>query len=235
MINYFTYGGVSSRTYGVYISGTNTFNAAQRSIERVTVPGRNGTLTLDNGRFENIELVYPAFIVQNLGTNAAGLRNYLLSSAGYRRLEDTYDTSCYRMARYVNELSFQPTQTLWEANFDIVFDCMPQRFLLTGETETTLSADGSISNPTRFNARPTIRVYGTGTLGVGSETITISTNPEYIDIDCEMMDAYYGSANCNEYITLNSGEFPVLKPGANGVVLGTGITQVKIKPRWWTL
>lgn len=235
IINYFTFDGVNSREFGVYISGSNVFNAPERSINRVVVPGRNGTLTIDNGRFENVDLTYPAFIVHDFSENTAGLRNYLNSKRGYARLEDTYNPDVYMMARYVDAMSFTTTQLLREAHFNIVFDRMPQRYLKSGEQELEFTATGTLLNPTLYNSRPLIRVYGTGALGIGSETITITTNPGYIDIDCDMMDAYYGSVNCNSYITLSSGDFPVLEPGSNGVALGTGITKVIIKPNWWIL
>lgn len=235
MINYFIYDGVSSRDFGVYINGTEVFNAAPRSISTVTVPGRSGTLTIDNGRFENVELTYPAFIFDNFKANVAGLRNFLMSGAGYRRLEDTYHPEEYMMARYISGLEVQPTERRKEGEFSLVFDRMPQRFLKAGEDPVQFTTSGSILNPTLFASRPNIRVYGTGTLGVGSETITITTNPGYIDVDCEMMDAYYGATNCNGYIILSSGEFPVLKPGGTGISLGTGITKIIITPRWWQL
>lgn len=235
MINYFTFDGVSSRDFGVFISGTDVFNAAPRNIQTVAVPGRNGTLTIDNKRFENVELTYPAFIYDTFRANVQGLRNFLLSAAGYRRLEDTYNPEQYMMARYVSGLSVESTERRQEGRFDLTFDRMPQRFLKSGETVQTFTADGTITNDTLYDARPLIRVYGTGSLGVGAETITITTNPGYIDIDSEMMDAFYGTVNCNSYITLSSGEFPVLAPGYNGVDLGSGITRVDITPRWWVL
>lgn len=235
MINYFTYDGVSSRTYGVFISGTQVFDAAPRSIETVVVPGRSGTLTIDNKRFENVEMTYPAFIYDSFPSNVSGLRNFLLSKPSYRRLEDTYNPDIYMMARYVSGLSVTPTERRLEGEFDLVFDRMPQRFLKSGETPVEYTASGTIENPTRFNSKPLLRVYGTGQLGVGSDTVTISTNPGYIDIDCDVMDAYYGSTNCNGYVTMSSGEFPYLKPGISGISLGTGITKVIITPRWWIL
>lgn len=234
MINYLTYDGVNLRDFGVYISGTEVFNAAPRSVDTVVVPGRSGTLTIDNKRFENVEITYPAFIFNNFNANISGLRNFLLQSAAYRRLEDTYNPDIYMMAKYISGLSVTSTERRLEGEFDLVFDRMPQRFLKSGETAQEFTSSGSIDNPTNFDARPLIRVYGTGTLGVGSETVTITTNPGYIDIDCEMMDAYYGAVNCNGYITLSSGEFPVLKPEGNGISL-SGITKAIITPRWWII
>lgn len=235
MINYFVFDGVNSRDFGVFISGPGVFDAPARSISTVTVPGRNGTLTIDNGRFENVELTYPAFIYANFKANIAGLRNFLLSGSGYRRLEDTYHPEEFMLARYTSGLEVEPTERRKEGQFDLVFDRMPQRFLKAGEDPVEFEANGSLLNPTRFSSRPLIRVYGTGTLGIGSETIEITSNPGFIDIDCEMMDAYSGATNCNSYITLSSGEFPVLTPGENGVALGTGITKVIVTPKWWIL
>lgn len=234
MINYLVYDGVNLKDFGVFISGTEVFNAAPRSVDTVVVPGRNGTLTIDNNRFENVEITYPAFIYNSFRANIVGLRNFLLQSSAYRRLEDTYNPEIFMMAKYISGLSVSPTERRLEGEFDLVFDRMPQRYLKTGEEPQEFTADGVITNPTNFEAKPVMRVYGTGTLGVGSETLTITTNPGYIDIDCEMMDAYYGATNCNGYITLSSGNFPVLKPGDNGITL-SGITSVIITPRWWII
>ena len=57
-----TFDGVSSRTYGVYITGEAVYNAPKRSVEMIEIPGRNGSFAFDKGRFENIEVTYPAGI-----------------------------------------------------------------------------------------------------------------------------------------------------------------------------
>ena len=84
-------------------------------------------------------------------------------------------------------------------------------------------------------ALPLIRVYGTGALAIGNVTITINSASGYTDIDCDLMDAFKGSTNCNGNITLTSGEFFYLDPGENGISFGSGITKVIVKPRWWIL
>ena len=85
-----------------------------------------------------------------------------------------------------------------------------------------------------FDAKPLIRVYGVGELGIGSETITITKGAtEYIDIDCDIQDCYEGLENRNGLVSLT--DFPTLPSGNTGITLGTGITKVEITPRWWTL
>jgi phage-related protein len=79
--------GVSSKTYGVMIYGEGVFNAPERDVEMIKIPGRSGTFALDKGRFENIEVTYPArLIADNTADFAAAIsdfRNELCSRRGY--------------------------------------------------------------------------------------------------------------------------------------------------------
>ena len=54
--------GESSKSYGVYITGEAVYNAPEKDVEMISIPGRNGSFALDKGRFENIEVTYPAGI-----------------------------------------------------------------------------------------------------------------------------------------------------------------------------
>lgn len=234
MSNYFVFNGTPSTSFNAYIARSNMFDAPERTVESVSIPGRNGNLHIDQGRYDNFSGTIEAYIPNNMATNLDGLRNWLLSYPGYCRYEEVLRPDEYRMARYTGPFQVTDSDRVGAA-LTLNFDCMPQRFMKSGEEQVEFTAAGEITNPTRFEAKPLIRVYGTGTLGIGSETITITQNPGYIDINCEMMDAYYGATNCNNYITLSSGEFPVLAPGYNGIEPGTGITQVIITPRWWIL
>lgn len=232
MINYLTYDGKNLRDFGVYVNGTYTFSSPERSINRIVIPGRNGTLTIDNKRYENMQVSYESFIINNFQENIEALRNYLGSAAGYRRLEETYHPNEYRMARFVSGLEVEATPLLREGNFTMIFDCMPQRFLKEGEIPVEYTTNGSIFNKTMQPAKPLLRVWGNGTVGIGDATLTLAGTTNYTDIDCESMDAYYGATNRNDKI---SGTFPVINPGSNGVSLGGSVTKVQITPRWWIL
>ena len=89
MRNWLTFDGVSLKDFGVYINGNQTYNAPARSRTYVSVPGRNGDLIIDNGRYENTELVYHAFIYrdyQNGETVAVLARRYYLSDKSIQRI-----------------------------------------------------------------------------------------------------------------------------------------------------
>lgn len=236
MKNFIIFNGQSLRDFGVYISGLNTYNAPSRDADSVKVPGRNGTLTMDNGRYNNINVTYPAFICNNYDARVEALRNFLLSQSGYKRLEDTYHPEEFRLARWAGEFTADTLDALIAGRFDLTFDCYPQRFLKEGEKQIELTANGSVNNIYSQTALPLIRAYGTGSFSVGGISVLISSALTYTDIDCELQECYKDSlaANRNAYVTLTNGEFPKLSPGANAVTM-SGISKLIITPRFWIL
>lgn len=222
--------------FGVYISGKRVFDAPERDTESIKIPGRNGELTVDNGRYNNLELTYPAFIIRDFKNNVQALRNFLLSQKGYVRLEDDYYPEEYRMARWDGAFKADPIEELYAANFDLTFSCYPQRFLKSGEQPIEITAGTTINNGNYTTALPLIRAYGTGSFSIGGKAVQITTANTYTDIDCELQEAYKDTlaTNCNGNIVLTNGVFPKFEPGDNAIVLD-GITKLIITPRWWIL
>ena len=234
MRNYFTLDGTDSRSFGVFISGQGTFNGPARALEYISVPGRNGDLIRSNTRLQNGTLTYPAFIYSNFRANIAALRAFLTSASGYRRLEDSYHPEEYRKAVFRGPLEVSATNRNDAGSFNLSFDVMPQRFLLSGETTVVFTTSASLTNPTLYKAQPLLRVYGKGTFWIGGTSITVAGhNYSYVDIDCETGRAYYGATALDNKISLSVIDYPTLKPGANGISLGSGITRIEITPRWW--
>ena len=172
-----SFDGTSSRNYGVYITGEAVYNAPERDVEMITIPGRNGTFAMDKGRFENITVSYPASIAASTEADyrqaLSDFRNFLCSKKGYVRLSDDYNPDEYRMAVYKSGLEVTTAQ-LRAGEFDIVFECKPQRFLTSGETAATVANNGTLTNPTAFDASPTLQVTGYGNItanGYGIELI----------------------------------------------------------------
>lgn len=172
----FSFDNVSSRDYGVYITGEAVYNAPERDVEMISIPGRNGAYALDRGRFENIEVIYPAGIFADTETDFAqavsDLRNYLCSKKGYFRLSDEYNPDEYRMAVYKSGLEVSPAQ-LKAGEFEIIFECKPQRWLTSGETATTVANNGTLTNPTLFESSPLLEVEGYGNIQFNGYEIKI--------------------------------------------------------------
>ncbi len=106
----------------------------------------------------------------------------------------------------------------------------------TGDVEVKVTSPTNFINPTHFNSKPLIRVYGIGDFRVNDITVTIASHDKpYIDIDCELQECYYGSENMNEYVSFSGNDFPELEPGNNYMLLASGITRLDVTPRWWIL
>ncbi len=176
----FTFDGISSRDYGVYISGDGVFDAPERDVEMIEIPGRNGAYALDNGRFKNTEITYPAGMFGDTEADfrkgISALRNALCSRTGYCRLEDEYNPEEYRMAVYKSGLEVTPAQ-LKAGEFNITFEAMPQRFLKSGETAITVPSGGTTTNPTLFESSPLLIVDGNGTIDLAGNNIVVSRTP----------------------------------------------------------
>ena len=125
-----------------------------------------------------------------------------------------------------------------EISFEMRFDCKPQAWLKTGEVpiEITGTTPVKIVNPTLHSASPLIRIYGTnGSLMINDVEVTFADVDEYVDIDCEIMDAYKGATNCNSKISLLGSDYIELKAGQNLITLISGVTKLVITPRWWII
>lgn len=177
----FTFGGISSKDYGVYISGDGVFNAPEKDVEMISIPGRSGSFALDHGRWLNIELAYPAGLFGSDETDFAqaisDLRNALASKKGYQVLEDDYHPGEFRQAIYHSGLEVTPAQ-LKAGEFNIVFDCKPQRWLTAGQNPVSITSGDEITNPTLFDASPLLLVDGYGTIDLGDGgSVTIDNVP----------------------------------------------------------
>ena len=172
------YGDVSANDYGIFISGEGVYNAPSRNVETVEVPGRNGSLTIDQGSYTNITIEYPAF---TFATSQAQFRrklnafkNAIMSQVGYQRLWDDYHPDDYREALYIEGLEVDPVQLGRAGSFTLTFNCKPQRYLTSGQEEVTVTNNTIVNNPTLYDAEPLLMVKGYGTIAFNGYEVEIA-------------------------------------------------------------
>jgi len=246
-------GRLYSKNYGVYITGEGVYDTPERDDEMVCIPGRNGALYRNKGAFKNIEVTYHCGMVGDAQTDfaqgIASFRNALLLRSRYLPLYDDYNPDEYRMAVYRRGLEITPVAYGQAGQFDITFECKPQRFLKSGDTELTWSSSGqSATNPTGWNASPIIKFKmtgATGTITLGGNgvrgVITINGAPlnTEIIVDCEVGEAYTGyvgqpTASMNQYVDLGA-KLPYLGGGSTRITYTSNVTNLKVTPRWWRI
>lgn len=233
--HYLTYRGRRSLDFRAFISGGGTFSAPERDVDSFDVPGRSGKLLIDNGRFKNISVEYDAYITKDFERNMEALRGFLLSAYGYFRLEDTYHPQEYRMAAFAGPIE-PDVYYARHGSFTLKFDCMPQRWLKSGDIAAKIDAGETVKiwNPTEFTAKPIISVAGTGTFSINGEVVAVNANNGALVIDCEREECFEGSTNRNPDVLFGDAKFPAFIPGENAILAGSGI-YLQIQPKWWTV
>lgn len=238
-------------TYGVYISGQGVFSSPERDYVFYDVKGRNGDLVSLKTKLKNMTVSYKCGIVSNFDTNLAALRAFLLTRIGYVKIKDDYHPTEFRMGVFTGPLEPSVSETNDAGEFTLTFNCRPQRWLDSGDTLTTLSTfPATITNPTLFDSKPLLRVFGNGTLRFGvtfGRTWYLKIGAytgTYIEVDCETMQAYSKTGvnllsvvTCDDDNVSNVADFPVLTANetTNISIFSGSISKVSVKPRWWSV
>lgn len=222
-------GDINSSDYGIYLINSDMFKASEFDFDTYEIPGRNGDLHISNGRRKNKDIEFEFMVRNEYIDRMDEFMAVLGTLQGYQRLECDYYQGKYRMG-YLSSFDYG-TNGYTSGTFSVVYSCRPEKFLSSGETSQTFSASGTLTNPTPCEAKPLLRVYGKGTITVGTTVIKVNTaGTSYIDIDTDTMQAYEGDLNRNSYITVT--EWGHLTSGENTVTLGSGITKIEVTPRW---
>lgn len=230
----FTYAGRASSEFGITAYDKETFTGPSRVYDPLTIPGKNGTVLIDSKRYNNVQMVYSCIIPEYAETRFDSFKQFLLSKVGYNRLTDSIHPGEFYEAAVMSDLTPTFDRARGACKFTVTFNRKPQRFLDTGTQSSTFSSSGSLYNPTSFPSRPLIRIYGTGYCTINGTRITIESNPYYIDVDCDIMECYYGTYVENDRVVLDKNDYPTLSPGYNTISVNT-VSQVIITPRWYKL
>ena len=240
----FTYNGQSSADFGLHIQSKNVFSAPEYDAEFTSVPGRNGDIINSNRRFANIKVTYTVFLARkNTAALASALRDikgWLYSEPDrYHEITDSYDAEYFRYGVISGSLDIEE-QLNKVGSFTVTFNCKPYKYSFAGQQRVAAdSASLSVTNPTAFESRPYIKLYGSGavTLNVssgGSTTSwTISSIDEYIEIDSELMNCYKGTVLKNDTVTGDG--FPTLQSGTSTISCVGDVTRIEVIPRWCCL
>ena len=243
-MNYFEYKGIRSSDMGIRIESKNVFSGPEYEMDFLSIPGRDGDLIADGGRFPNVQVTYSIFIPAKTTTELANkitaVKNWLYSGLNsYHTLSDTYDTAFFRYGVFAGRLDIEDELSRIGL-CTISFSCKPFRYDEAGTVSTTLSASGDVLlNPYPFTSKPILRIEGSGkgTLTIqseGSNAIWNFTSIDgYVEADSEQMNFYKDAEPKND--TVSGDGFPLLYPGENTVSFSGGITAVTVTPRWCCL
>ena len=241
-MTYFTYNGRSSADFGLHIEKKDVFSAPEYDAEFISIPGRSGDIINPNRRFANIKVTYTVFLARK---NTAALADVLRNIKGwlysepdrYHEITDSYDAVYFRYGVISGNLDIEE-QLNKVGSFTVTFNCKPFKYSFAGQQTVTVDASElTITNPTAFESRPYIKLYGSGTVVIMIQPqgrgMMISNLDEYIEIDSELMNCFKDTTLKNDTVTGDG--FPMLKPGTTTIACAGNVQRIEVIPRWCCL
>ena len=236
--SYFIWKNRDCRSLGVIMRGPAPIIRPEERVKHVEIPGRSGDLTETEG--EDEEKIYNSYIQTVEISVRGGFRvrevNKWLRGSGYVTFSGEPDRR--QKARVIGAITLNRiSRNLDNWTGEVQFYCQPLKERLQPDSVTITSSGTNVQNTGDEKARPLIAMTASGTsatVSAGGNTLTCTglTSGHVYAIDsetCEMTDITTPSAvvACTEK---TSGNWPVLKPGANSVT-GSGWSQLVINKR----
>lgn len=237
----------NSADYNIYVLDNNDDDVAEPDYEYVSIPGRDGDLTLWNGKYKNKMITYTCYCSQNAKTNIPAFMSAILASPTVARIEDTIHSDYFKQGTVVGGNSPVYSDGGATARFELTFNCKPQKWLKSGEQEveitgTSISSATRLTNPTVYPAIPLLEItgYGTCQLSYPNYKLTIDSGAgsNVILHDCDTNHTYRigTNASLNSYATV---VLPALWADRKGFAYlsayRASTMTLKIIPRWWKL
>nr|DAR38518.1 MAG TPA: distal tail protein [Caudoviricetes sp.] len=228
----FTFNSKKSSDIGLIIEKATINKTPARPYDLQKIPGRAGMLIVNSSiaELENVEITYTVGC-KDIAANRDAIAECLFGASSYAKLIDSSETDCYRLAICTSGQDWDE-QILNFGTAKLVFSCKPFRFLTSGDTKTTLTAAGQITNPTAYSALPYIKIYGSGniTLSIGGQAFPFLNIGSYIECDSDLQMVYTGASGKSDRANFDT--FPELVPGDNTVSWTGTVSKVEIIPHW---
>lgn len=140
MSGYLIFGGIDSRDYDVFVSFSDIDTVPRRVYTKVDIVGKNGSVLIDEGKYEDVPHSYDCIVLDN--EKRVAFVNAIMSKKGYQRLTDSYGTDEYYTAVLEENIEQKTTRIRDKYKFKLIFTRKPQRFLTSGEEPVDTSELG---------------------------------------------------------------------------------------------
>lgn len=238
----FKFGGKCSSEFGIKIKNWNYLNSPEKNVEEIEIPGRNGSLFIDEGTYKNRIIDIECFIDlrgKNKTEMACKLSEWLLHDKSYRKLVFSDNSDYIYEAICINKLDFSEIVTDY---FEFILSFSAKPFISKTDIIQEINIDNSngitIYNDSVIEAEPILEVE-TSLGGVTSYLIINNRRYELkehklgtIKIDSELMNVtrISGGLEVNYNEVMTNAEFPYLEVGENRISWEGNIKNIKLIP-----
>ncbi len=225
MINYFIFNGINSIDREIIINQMPPISKPERRISKIEIPGKNGVLYQDEESYEPIVYQLACTI---LNPKLIDTIKEWLNGEGKITFSSMPDR--YYQANIVNKIDYTSiARQIYE--FPLEIEVQPIAHGIIEKILNVSKKTSLIITDSTYNIKPYIKVIGSGniTLTINNKSIILNEIEEYIELDCELEEAYKNTENCNNKV--NCTEFPELKVGENVIDFIGNVENIQIKYR----
>jgi len=232
----FIYKNRRSDDMGLKIEGGLTFTAPARDIEILEVQGRDGDVIIDNGRYRSVNHSLPCRIVlppgQNLEMATTKIHDWLSTDQNYHDFIWSGDPDFTYKALVYEEYETQRVLHRYGRTV-LKFRFHPIKYLTSSLEERAVSHEEIIYNPYQIEAKPLIKLLGTGdmTLYIGNQELVLRSVDRGINLDSETQTVTSFDGQRTEFDKMFSYPFPVLQPGNNLITFGENVEAMYVTAR----
>lgn len=217
--------------FGILISQRPSISSPKRRVSKISIPGRNSNLIVDEKTYDDITLSVECSVKDNdnIMNKLDDIKAWLFESGESDLIFDFQSDKKY-IAQVVNSIDFKVVYK-YISQFPIIFNCRPFKYK-TEMNIIEMTKEGIILNPGSIYSDPIIKIFGSGdvTLNINSETIKLKQVKEHIILDTVQQNCY--SEDIENLNSKMSGEFPKLETGENNISWTGAVYKVEVTPNW---
>lgn len=229
----FIFNNQSSSDLTAFVVNRPNIPVANEDVKTYNVPGRNGTLTVKEGTYPDIQIVIPMVYTSTADKFAETFRNlktWLLSEID-NKLSFSDDEGFFYVVKKV-VISENKRTKRYIGNFTVTFTCEPYLYAVSGSE--FVSVDSSLFNPYCVS-HPVYKIIGEGacTLTVNGKQFYVNVGQNAI-IDTDRMITCREDGTLQNSISTGDYEDLYLNPGDNTILITEGF-ELTVKPKWGIL
>lgn len=234
--SYFIWNGVDCRSMGVRLAGPVAVTWPEERIGHINIPGRSGDLTALEGTDIFNSYIQTAEIKCRDWARLGLIKKWLRGS-GYVTFSG--EPNRKQAARIIGSVTLNKhsrNMDLWEGS--VQFYCQPFKEKLTETVQRVTQSGTVVKNDGDVYSKPRITVNA----AAAGQNIRFTVNGNLFEIDmtgmadtgcvidsqAEVVTNYSGAADLT---ILSAGDFPILKPRNNMIILQGGISSLDFEKR----
>lgn len=221
---FFIFNKINSKEKGILVNNLPPISKPERKYEEIEIPGRNGKLYIDNNCYNTF--LYTITCTLMPGSNIREISRWLNGNGKLiisTELDKEYD------AIIKDQIDYEQVYRVCNS-FEVNFEIQPiaistfEKIINIIKNNTKLTIKEST-----YLIKPYFKITGSGdiTLTINNRNINLKNIEGFIELDCELEEAFKENENCNNQIECE--DFPFLIPGENNISWIGNVSNIQIK------